>query len=229
MQYLGGKKRIAKQIAEFLNNNLEVDYYLEPFVGSAAIIEKIKHSNKFAGDKNFYLIALFQALQNGWTPPEKISEEEYQYVRQNKDENKALTAFVGIGCSFSGKWFGGYARDRKTTRNYALNAKNTLLRQLPLIQDVHFELKEYTDWKPDKALIYCDPPYAGTTKYDATGTFNSVSFWNLMRDWSQNNKVYISEYEAPDDFRCVMEINTRTDLKDKSGQMIKRTERLFTK
>ena len=29
------------------------------------------------------------------------------------DENPALTGFVGFGCSFGGKWWGGYAKDKR--------------------------------------------------------------------------------------------------------------------
>jgi DNA adenine methylase len=228
LQYLGGKKRIAKDIVNFLNPYLlNKSYYFEPFVGSCAILENITGIKRYASDKNEYLIELYKSLQTGWMPPENISENEYQYVRANKDQNKALTAFCGIGCSYSGKWFGGYCRDKKTTRNYALNAHNTLLKQLPKIQDVVFEYKNYKDCKPKNALIYCDPPYANTTKYDLFDGFDSHEFWNIMRKWSTNNKIFISEYVAPDDFECVLEIETRTDLKNKSGKMIPRVERLF--
>jgi DNA adenine methylase len=228
MQYLGGKKRIASQIVSFLNPYLaESSYYYEPFVGSCAVIENIVHPRRYASDKNEYLIDLFKALQNGWIPPTIITEDEYQHVKSNKDENKPLTAFVGIGCSFSGKWFGGYSRDRKTTRNYALNAHNTLLKQLPKIQDVVFGYKDYKDCKPVNALVYCDPPYANTTSYDLFDGFDHVEFWEVMRKWSKNNTVFISEYNAPDDFECVLEIETRTDLKNKESKMIPRIERIF--
>lgn len=228
MQYLGGKKRIANQIVEFLNPYLDnAKYYFEPFVGSCAIIENIKHTRRFASDKNEYLINLYQALQTGWIPPENITEEEYQYVKNNKDENKPLTAFCGIGCSYSGKWFGGYCRDKKTTRNYAMNAHNTLLKQLPKIRDIIFSYKDYKECKPNNSLVYCDPPYSNTTKYDLFKGFDNAEFWETMRQWSKNNIVFISEYTAPEDFECVLEIKTRTDLKNKDGKMIPRIEKLF--
>lgn len=228
MQYLGGKKRIAKQIVEFLDPHInESKYYFEPFCGSCTIIEKIENIKRYASDKNEYLIDLYIALQNGWIPPKNITEEEYRYVKNNKEENKALTAFCGIGCSYSGKWFGGYCRDKKTTRNYALNAHNTLMNQLPKIKDIVFKYKDYKECKPKNALIYCDPPYANTTKYDLFNGFDNNEFWEIMRMWSKNNLVFISEYKAPDDFKCVLEIATRTDLRNKNGKMIPRIEKLF--
>ena len=56
---------------------------------------------------------MWQGLQSGWTPPDVITKEEYKYIREHKDENPALTGFVGFGCSFGGKWFGGLARNKR--------------------------------------------------------------------------------------------------------------------
>ena len=76
-------------------------------------------------------------------------------------------------------------------------------------------------------LIYCDPPYCGTTQAYGTGNFDTEKFWDVMRLWSQNNDVYISEYLAPEDFECVLEIPTKIDIRNKDNQMEKRTEKLF--
>jgi len=229
MQYFGGKKRIAKQIVEYISQYVtDKDYYLEPFVGSGAILENISGIKRYASDYNVYLIELYKALQKGWLPPQNITEEEYLYIKNNKEENKALTAFVGIGCTFSGKWFGGYARN-KDKKNYALAAYNTLLKQLPKIQDVYFSSVDYKLLNPHNALIYCDPPYQNTTTYGVIGKFNHTEFWEVMRKWSAENIVFISEYNAPDDFRCVLEIKTKTSIRDKNGEVINRIEKLFTK
>ena len=48
-----------------------------------------------------------------------------------------------------------------------------------------------------------------------------------MRNWSKNNDVYISEYVAPDDFECVLEIQTKTDIRNGKNQLDKRVEKLF--
>ena len=48
-----------------------------------------------------------------------------------------------------------------------------------------------------------------------------------MREWSKNNDVYISEYEAPDDFEAVLEIPTKTNIRDKTDNVCKRVEKLF--
>ncbi len=227
MQYLGGKKRIAKQIIDFISPYLKgVRYYLEPFVGSCAVIENINHEKRYASDGNKYLIEMYQALQNGWIPPRNITKEEYDYVKNHKEENLPLTAFVGIGCSYSAKWFGGYSKNN-TGRNYALNAHNTLLAQLPKIKNIVFKYKDYQECEPNNALVYCDPPYANTTKYDLFNGFDSNEFWNKVREWSKNNIVFVSEYQAPEDFETVLEIETRTDMRSKENKMIPRIEKLF--
>ena len=48
-----------------------------------------------------------------------------------------------------------------------------------------------------------------------------------MRKWSVNNDVYISEYQAPNDFECVLEIDTKTDIRNGKNQLDKRVEKLF--
>ena len=226
MQYFGGKQRISKQIVEVLNEYRKGNQPLvEPFVGGCNIISKMS-GERYCYDINEYLIEMYKAVQNGWTPPAIITEEEYDYIRNNKDEDKPLTGFVGIGCSYSGKWFGGYARN-KTGRNYCLNAHNSILKQLNEIRDIKFDCKDYKELEFDGCLIYCDPPYKDTTKYPIIGEFNTEEFWNVMRNWSKNNTVIISEYEAPYDFECIKEIHTKTDIRNSDGKRENRVERLF--
>ena len=226
MQYFGGKQRISKQIVEVLNEYRKDNQPLvEPFVGGCNIISKMS-GERYCYDINEYLIEMYKAVQNGWTPPAIITEEEYDYIRNNKDKDKPLTGFVGIGCSYSGKWFGGYARN-KTGRNYCLNAHNSILKQLNEIRDIKFDCKDYKELEFDGCLIYCDPPYKDTTKYPIIGEFNTEEFWNVMRNWSKNNTVIISEYEAPYDFECIKEIHTKTDIRNSDGKRENRVERLF--
>ena len=107
MRYLGGKHRLAKHILPIiLKNRKEGQYYVEPFLGAANTFCKVQDP-KIGSDNNKYLIAMWMALQEGWEPPSEVPEELYIYVNNNKEENLPLTAFVGFGCSFSGKFFGG--------------------------------------------------------------------------------------------------------------------------
>lgn len=71
-----------------------------------------------------------------------------------------------------------------------------ILEQLKQLKQL--ETKQYKDVViPNGAVVYCDPPYANTTKY-VTGEFNSKEFWTWADEVSRTNPVYVSEYTAPD-------------------------------
>lgn len=109
MQYFGGKQRIAKSLASYLNSILEPNQpFVDLFCGSCNVISKIdSNRRRIANDKHKYLIAMWKELQRGWIPPDTFSKEEYYEVKETPDAKPYLTGFVGFGCSFSGKWWGG--------------------------------------------------------------------------------------------------------------------------
>ena len=126
MRYQGGKSRIACQIAAEIERERESHTFVSLFCGTCSIESKVKGFDKvLCNDSHEYLIEMLKGVQNGYELPENISEEQYKYIREHKDEDKVLTGFVGFGCSFGGKWFGGYARN-KTNTNYALQSKKSL-------------------------------------------------------------------------------------------------------
>ncbi len=227
MQYLGGKSKIRKQVASVIESYRNPGQeYFEPFVGGGWVLQEVT-GKRTAADGNAALISLYVALQNGWEPPDFVSEEEWRFWRESADMNNPMKAFCGFGCSFGGKWFGGYARsDEKSC--YAATSKRSLLKQLPLIRDVTFLHGDFTDWTPEGMLIYCDHPYAGTTNYGAFDGFDTDLFWDTMRRWSERNTVLISEYSAPEDFTCVAEFGSRMGLTT-NGERPVRTERMFTR
>ena len=233
MQYFGGKVRIAKDLSIYLNSVLKENQpFVDLFCGSCNIISKIDNNRlRIANDKHYYLIEMWKALQNGWEMPNEISEEEYQYIRNNKDEKPYLTGFVGFGCSYSGKWFGGYCRNN-TNRNYCLNAKNSNLKILKKINNVVFYNKDYDDVEiPFDSLIYCDIPYKNTTQYckNEVGVFNHDEFYQWVRENSDKYEIYISEYKhnIPNDFEIVWEKNSKKDIRNKKNEQEKTIEVLI--
>ena len=200
---MGGKSRISKQMAEILNSAIDKNKpFVSLFCGSCAIESKVQADVKILNDKHPYLIAMWQALQNGWTPPDVVTKEEYYRVKANMDENPALTGFVGFGCSFGGKWWGGYAKDKRGD-DYCGQAKRGLLKDFSGVRHATFTCLDYHDVEiPDGAVVYCDPPYANTTGY-TVGQFDTNEFWDYMRQLSKRCDVYISEESAPDDFECI--------------------------
>ena len=142
MQYFGGKAKIAKYIVPYLEGvRKENQIFVEPFVGGANIVSQMSGKRK-AYDFNEYLIEMYKGVQNGYELPDELTEDEYKYVKEHKDEDKVLTGFVGFGCSFAGKWFGGYARN-KQNHNYCKASKNSLLKKMSKMSDVEFDWKDY--------------------------------------------------------------------------------------
>lgn len=232
MRYLGGKFRLKGQIGTILNLIRENNQtYWEPFVGAAWVTTEIARGPVFCSDVNKYLIAMWEALMEGWVPPSEISENQYYYVKEHPNENPALTAFVGFGCSWGGKWFGGYAREE--SRNRAREARNSLLGKIEKLRPINPAFFVYDfliqphPFQGKNCLIYCDPPYKGTTGYEAVDSWNSGLFWVYVRKLTeQGHTVVVSEYVAPKDFSCITHFQTKTDLNTKNGKE-KRIEKLF--
>ncbi len=224
MQYMGGKMRAGKQLAEVLQTFEPFRYY-EPFCGMFSVGKHISCEQKTAGDIHPDLILMLEAAQAGWSPPTSITEEQYNELRIA--ESSALRGFVGFGCSFYGRFFGGFARDPKEGRNFCATARNNLLKLVPLIQNVKFQCASYLDYKGDADVIYCDPPYAGAKHY-SNGKFNHEEFWDWARNYSQRSIVCVSEYTAPNNFEVIWEKPVITSMRDNTGKGYSRIERLFT-
>lgn len=229
---MGSKARIAKDLLSIiLRGRVDAQYYIEPFAGGMNMIQYVS-GNRIANDINYYLIEMFKSLVSGWIPPKNISKEFYKECRDLKHPAH-ITGYVGFNCSYSGKWFGGYAGQCETKdgiRDYQLEAYNNIMIQVPKLYDVIFENKEYFDLCiPDNSIIYCDPPYQNTTCYK--DKFEHVKFWNWCRDMKhKGHDVYVSEYEAPSDFICIYTKQMKSSLSanGKSGYNKTSYEKLFT-
>lgn len=206
MRYQGGKSRIAKPIAQIIMQVAGGDCFVSLFCGSCAVESKVQgFSRKLLNDRHEYLIAMLQGVQQGYNLPEHITLEQYRYIRENKDADPVLAGFVGFGCSFGGKWFGGYARN-KTGTNYAEQSKRSLLKDMATLQDAQFVCGDYRRLCiPPNSVIYADPPYNNTTGY--TGDkFDTTEFWIAMRLLADlGHTVFVSEQEAPPDIQCIWE------------------------
>lgn len=188
---------------------------------------RVKHPNRCGSDANLALINMWKHVQNGWKPPISVTEQEYRALKAVNDPYDPRTAFAAFACSHSGKWFGGYARGG-LGRNYAKEGAASIAVKAPGILGVTFSCSDYSAYTPPSrsTLIYCDPPYAGTTGYGCTGMFDGNKFWEWCRERSaEGHKVVVSEYAAPSDFVSVWRKSTKTDMHG-SGRN-GRTEHLF--
>ena len=92
------------------------------------------------------------------------------------------------------------------------------------IQFIH---SNYKDLNPVGRLVYCDPPYASTKKYETD--FDNDAFWKWAREASKKvKKLYVSEYDAPDDFECIWQMKKKDSLGRKKGKKQNtKVEKLF--
>jgi DNA adenine methylase len=226
MKYLGSKYLIGKQIADYIREDTQYKMFFSPFCGACGVERHLDFEIMFLNDISKDLIMFLQDLvNNNFTFPINVSEEEYKNLK--KSESSALRGFVGYFLSFGGKFFGGYAQKYQRgdkVRDFLQEAKDSSKKlKKDLKNDILFDCKSYDEFSPHKMTIYCDPPYENTTNYGTK--FDSTKFWNVMRKWSETNDVYISSYEAPEDFECVWEAPKRITLgHDKSNV---KYERLF--
>ena len=233
MKYMGSKARHARELLEIvLADRKPGQWYVEPFVGGANMIDKV-NGNRIGADFNPWVACLWQAVADGWVPPDVVTEEEYKALRVARKVD-ALTAYAGFTLSFGGKFFGGYRRDVAGTKGCIDNmktqlrrAKQSLMTQAGSLQGVQFHHSSYDELPiPDQSIIYCVPPYAGTTGY-ATGSFDHDKFWQWCRDRvTDGHKVFVSEYTAPDDWVSVWEKQVNNTLTKDTGSK-KGVERLF--
>jgi len=231
MQYVGGKYRIRKQLVDFLLEYVQdANYFVEPFCGSCNVVLELLENVLFLpqrvilNDIHRDLILMWRALVfEGWEPPNNCTEEEYDRLKDS--EPSALRGFIGHSCSFSGIWFDTFAKNGE--RNYCLNGKNSIIKARDIFSrydiDLSFSNLSYKDlFIPDGSVVYCDPPYINTRSVGNFSNFDHERFWQWVRELSSKNKVFVSEYVAPEDFKSVLDINVHTDL-----NRAKRIEKLF--
>jgi DNA adenine methylase len=230
MIYLGSKNRISKHILPIMvnaANDRGITTWVEPFVGGGNMIDKVPDSFKRIGiDVNPHAINALIAIRDHVDKlPTIVSEAYYKEIK--KTDPDPITSWIRFVCSFGGKFENGYARNKKK-QNYANAGVNNAKRQTTHLQDVTFFTGSYEQFSHlDNCLIYCDPPYEGTTKYK-TDNFEHDKFWQWCRKMSENNLVFVSEYIAPDDFKCVWEGGLKTNFahkRDKATHVA--TEKLF--
>lgn len=225
MKYMGSKSKIAKSILYFiLKNRVKDQVYVEPFVGGCNVIDKVE-GLRLGCDNNKYLIAMYKYLQNNQSPNFDQSKQHYDDVRQAFKDNDPSNfedwyiGYVGFMASANGRFFdGGYSGKSNTkigtVRDYIDESIRGLDKQIPNLKDIDFVCADYKDLIiPPNSIIYCDPPYANSKNY-SIGGFNSDEFWEWCRVLaSKGHKIFVSEYEAPPDFKAVWSQEVTSSLR----------------
>lgn len=239
MVYMGSKSKYAQYIVPILQKNIDehnIKTYIEPFVGGANIIDKIRCEKRIGYDRSDTLIALLCQARDDFSKvlvndSEELWNKGKGYVKNGVKPDDMTLADIGameFFASFGNRGFpGGYAQNTNG-RNYFQERRRNLEAQAPNLTGIDFLQSNYYDIsKPSNAVIYCDPPYANTKQYGYASQekMDYARFWNWIRELSKDNCVFVSEQTAPDDFEIIWEMEAkRTVGKDNN---FKATEKLF--
>ena len=201
MRYMGSKNRIAKHTLPIMLEHAEkqnLTTWVEPFVGGGNMIDKVPDYFRRKGyDLNPHVImALRDIRDRAESLPEECSEEYYKSLRGT--EAASITSWLRFVCAFGGDFEHGFAKD-SVGGNYAAIGKRNALKQSPKLQGVSLGNKCYSKIRVANAVVYCDPPYQNTSGYK-TGAFDHEAFFDWCRVMANDNLVFVSEYNAPNDF-----------------------------
>jgi DNA adenine methylase len=206
MKYMGSKNRIAKHILPImLAERIDNQWWVEPFVGGGNLIDKVAGNKRLGSDINPYAIQALITIRDSVDDLPKNNKQftEADYNQLRKNDLYKYKGFAGFAYSYAGKWLAGWCRDGLNSRDYVAESYKNAIIQSPLLQGVKFVNESYLNLElPDNSLIYCDPPYNGTTKYK--DEFNHVIFWQWCIKMVKNgHTLFVSEYNAPNEFECV--------------------------
>lgn len=239
MVYMGSKAKYVQYIVPILQkviNDRGVSLYIEPFVGGANVIDKIKCERRIGYDRSDTLIALLCQARDDFSKVladgnRELWDKGKAYVKDGVMPEDMTLAEIGameFFASFSSRGFpGGYANNT-ASHNYFQERRKNLEKQSPNLKGIlfypgkYYELAHVSD-----AVIYCDPPYANTKQYGYASQeqMDYNRFWNWVREMSRDNYVFVSEQAAPEDFEIIWEMEAkRTNGKDNNFKAI---ERLF--
>ena len=227
MKFMGSKRRLVKHILPImLENRKPGQFWVEPFVGGGNMIENVE-GNRIGADINKWVIEALTAIRD--CPQElpknnqEFTKEDYQKLRESDDY--CFKGYAGFVFSFGAIWMSNWAHNNRNS-DYVAEAYRSAQKQSPKLQGVDLICSDYLDlYIPPNSIIYCDPPYKGTAKYKNTH-FDHEVFWDWVRVKSKKHTVFVSEYTAPDDFKCLWEKLLVNELNKETDKRIQ-TERLF--
>lgn len=216
-------------LAEAEKHNITT--WVEPMVGGGNMIDKVPPSFKRVGiDLNPHVIfAMIDIRDNAENLPDSVSEQVYKSYKGLAAQ--PVTSWVRFVCSFGGKFENGYAREKRSNdstfvgygkrnalkqqqkiRNYAKESFVNAQQQQQHISGVEFIHDSFENINVFNCVIYCDPPYKGTSGYK-TNSFPYEVFYEWCRKMSlQGNIVFVSEYWMPEDFYCVWQGEIKTNF-----------------
>lgn len=235
MRYLGGKNRQGQRILEaIVERGVGTSTWVEPFMGGANM--SVKAAKVFdalvLSDIDTGLVEMFRAGVNGWVPRVRYpSKSEYDELKVS-DQADPFAAFCSFAASYRGKKWGGYGAIG-SGRDYYAESRRAFIKDIAILREVNHVISahDYTCLIPsvlsDGAVIYCDPPYAGTTGYSFG--WDSRQFWRWADSIANAGfDIFVSEYSAPDGWGSILDVPRKATV-DHSSKAKFNVERLFTR
>jgi len=178
LRYPGGKQKKLHYIMEHLPTREEISgYFIEPFVGSAAVFFRLNPKKAVLADINSELVILYRGLRRH---PIKVWEifcslpstkRAYYRIRNNTSwpsdiaSQAARTLYLNRTC-FKGMWrhnsegkfnigYGGQDRRWVVSKETLLEASKRLKRSLLRTSD----FEDIIDMSTSEDFLFLDPPY----------------------------------------------------------------------
>jgi len=157
---MGSKNRISKDILPIILKDRKPDqWYVEPFVGGANLIDKVK-GNRIGADVNKYLIKALELIRDN---PDDIPRNSLEYSEEDFNEAKKSNLENPVDCfamfqyTFGAKFKGYWAKNKKGT-DYVKECVENVLIQSGRLQNVILKNSSFSDLNiPKNSVIYCDP------------------------------------------------------------------------
>ena len=149
-----------------------------------------------------------------------------------------LIGWIGYMASFNGRFYDGGYYGKSGNQNYVDEQIRNTMKQVPLLKDIDFHFRDFEGIHNmtlnmllrgygERFIFYCDIPYKGTKQYEYSKEFNYELFYMMCRYLSRDgHKIFVSEYQMPDDFTCVWEKEVTNSMNLTKTK--KSVERLFT-
>lgn len=212
--YHGGKQKIGKYIAEYINehfkNSLYSTTYIEPFCGMLGVYKYVNtFDNYLLNDVNKSLVKMWKKWKK-WSIGSKNKNKIADKLRTDKDKffnyrddtsSSWKKGFIGHFYDFRGIYFSSY---KVRPESALLNSINKCIDIGKKLDDDNAQIisSSYRNINVSNSVIYCDPPYMKQSKYyDDQRIVNNDFKYDEFIEWckkmkSQNNILLMSEYDA---------------------------------
>lgn len=212
LKWIGSKQQIAHTIVSYMPH--EYNQYIEPFLGSGAVLGALAPKKAIAGDNLRPLIEIWQLLQKDpesllerysvtWNDYVKSPKEMYDKIKAsyNESPNAYDLLFISRSC------YGGVIRFtkegtistpigmQKPISPQSLKKRMELWRiRVAGTRFTHADFSETMGFATEGDVVYCDPPYQYSQQIlYGSQNFRILDLWNaIIRSKERGAKVMLS-------------------------------------